>query len=214
MAKGYAVETISSLPFGLLIGAPLTAAIEAQAQGAKATVDFIQDVGFLPPAKNEDMLFLSSAEIPKADDGNPQYAEGDLGAVRMVNFTYSSVDGEGKTGTSKLSLPLLTVVPIPYLEINEMTIDFTAKISEAITSTRQDKDDRRKQGSANVGGGWGPISGGLKGSYSSTHTSTSERSSKYQTELTMSIHVRATSESMPRGLSRVLDILASTIKPV
>jgi hypothetical protein len=210
MAEGYAVETISSLPFDMLIGAPLTAAVNAQAQGAKATVDFIQDVGFLPPSSNEDMLFPTPGAL---DAAGGALVPGDLGQVRTVTFTYSTTDGAGAVSTSQLTVPLLTVVPIPNLQIAEMTIDFVAKISEAITSSKKDVDNRRKDASAHTKGGWGPVSGGLKASYSSTHTSSSERSSKYQTELTMSIHVRATSESLPKGLGRVLDILASTIKP-
>jgi hypothetical protein len=199
----YAVETISSLPFDTLIGAPLTAAIDAQAHGAKATVDFIHDVGFIPATTNEDPLF------PVDSQGQPAaVGDADFGDVRMVTFTYSLADGTGATVT----VPLLTVVPIPYLYISEMTIDFVAKISETITATINSTDTRATAASAQAKGGWGPVSGSLKASYSSTHTSNSERSSKYQTELTMSVHVRATSESMPKGLSRVLDILASAIK--
>lgn len=227
MPAGYAVETISSLPFGHLIGGPLTAAIDAQALGAKATVDFIQDVGFIPPNPDEDSLFPT----PGAQDaaGQPLVA-GDFGQVRMITFTYIAssvpqVDNAGNPvldaagnrvlgpGSVTLTVPLLTVVPIPYLAISEMTIDFVAKISESITATRKAADNRRLQGSSTAKGGWGPVSGSLKASYSSTHTSSSERSSKYQTELTMSIHVRATSESMPKGLGRMLDILEKAIIP-
>lgn len=210
MPAGYAVETISSLPFGHLIGGPLTAAIDAQSQGAKATVDFIQDVGFIPPNPDEDMLFPTAGAQDAA--GNA-LVPGDMGQVRMITFTYSTIDGAGAVVQSQLSVPLLTVVPIPYLHIAEMTIDFVAKISEAITSTRKAQDNRRLNGSSTAKAGWGPVSGSLKASYSSTHTSSSERSSKYNTELTMSIHVRATSESMPKGLGRVLDILEKTIRP-
>jgi hypothetical protein len=209
MPAGYAIETISSLPFDMLIGAPLTAAINAQALGAKATVDFIQDVGFIPPSNDEDMLFLTAGATDAA--GAP-LIPGDLGQVRTVTFTYATTDATGAVSTAQLTVPLLTVVPIPNLQIAEMTIDFIAKISETITSTRKAQDARRLEGSATAKGGWGPVSGSMKASYSSTHTSSSERSSKYQTELTMSIHVRATSESLPKGLGRVLDILAATIK--
>ena len=206
---GYAIETVSSLPFGTLIGAPLTAAIEAQAQAAKATVDFIQEVGFVPEDADEDALF------PSDGDGD----EPDFGEVRMVTFSYASnavplagddADAVG-AGTVTLTVPLLTVVPIPYLAISEMTIDFMAKISESITATKKTADDRRLQGSSTAKGGWGPVSGTLKASYSANHSSTSERSSKYNTEMTMSIHVRATSESMPKGLGRILDILEKAI---
>ncbi len=209
MPKGYAIEAVSSLPLGYLIGAPLTAAVDAQAQSAKATLDFIQDVGFMPPSPNEDMLFLTPGAVDPA--GNP-LVPGDLGAARTATFTYSASDPAGNPVQAKLTVPLLSIVPIPMLLIEEMTIDFVAKISEAITSSRKDVDNRRKEGSANASGGWGPVSAGLKASYSSTHTSQVDRSSKYQTELTMSVHVRATSEGLPKGMGRVLDILAATIK--
>jgi hypothetical protein len=204
---GYAVEQISSLPFDQLIGAPLTAAINAQAQGAKATVDFIQDVGFLP-TPNADALF------PDAPAGGivPAPADADFGPVRMVTFQYQALDANGVVGQRTLTVPLLTVVPIPYLQISEMTIDFVAKISEAISETKKDTDTRKKAGSVSTKGGWGPVSGSMKASYSSTHTSDTERSSKYQTELTMSIHVKAGSESLPKGMGRILDILTAAIQ--
>jgi uncharacterized protein DUF2589 len=202
----YALETVSSLPFGMLIGAPLSAGVEAQSQAAKATIDFIREVGFKPADPNSDPLF------PLDNNGNPRNDDADFGDVRVVTFKYQTTNGAGEPGTATLTVPVLTVVPIPYFSIDEMTIDFVAKITESITSTVKAEDNRRKDASATVSGGWGPVRGGLKASYSSSHTSTSEKSSKYNTELAMTIHVRATSESMPKGLARVLDILASGIK--
>src|SRR5258706_15888286 len=114
--------------------------------------------------------------------------------------------------TATITVPILSVVPIPFFSIDEMTIDFVAKITEAITASSRASSNSVKSASAQGQGGWGPVSGGFKAGMSSTHTSTSERSSKYQTELTMSIHVLASSESMPKGMGRVLDMLAGLIK--
>ena len=111
----YAVETISSLPFGHLIGGPLVAGIEAQAQAAKSTVDFILEVGFNP--SNEDP-FLTSAE---EEEANPQ-----IGDVRMITFEYKTKDGD-KEYNASVVVPLLSVIPIPFFSIDEMTIDFMAK---------------------------------------------------------------------------------------
>jgi hypothetical protein len=209
-SKGYAVQTISSLPFGMLIGAPLTAAVQAQSQAAKATIDFIMDVCFLPAAPGKDALAPT--------DGSPPAPEADVGAARLVKFSYktTAVDPADPTKTitkdAIITVPLLSVVPIPFFQIDEMTIDFVAKITEAVTSSLGDKTTAVKEASAHAEGGWGPVSAGFKGSLSSTHSSTSEKSSKYQTELTMNIHVRASSESMPKGMGRVLDMLAGLIK--
>ena len=42
------VNELAAIPFGTLIGAPLNAAIEAQAKAAMTTVEFIRAVGFKP----------------------------------------------------------------------------------------------------------------------------------------------------------------------
>ncbi len=89
---------LGALPFGSLIGGPLNAAIEAQAQAALSSVDFIQKVGL-----TED------------------------GAVQNVKFKY--VDSTSKDVT--LEVPLLTIVPVPFIRIDDMTIDFKANISAA-----------------------------------------------------------------------------------
>ncbi len=247
MAKNYAVETVSSLPFGMLIGAPLNAAIEAQTQAAKATIDFIMQVGFLPasvagaanPAAalaDPDPVDVSRSDAVPAANLNPAT---NAGQTRMVTFMYTTTNEDaavvaaaaaaataaaGATPatiaaavaatnqTATITVPILSVVPIPFFSIDEMTIDFVAKITEAITASSRASSNSVKSASAQGQGGWGPVSGGFKAGMSSTHTSTSERSSKYQTELTMSIHVRASSESMPKGMGRVLDMLAGLIK--
>ncbi|HYT14845.1 MAG TPA: DUF2589 domain-containing protein [Burkholderiales bacterium] len=229
MAKNYAVETVSSLPFGMLIGAPLTAAIEAQTQAAKATIDFILIVGFLPPTAvqpggggalvpDPDPVDVTKPDAAPAQGTDPTT---NAGQTRMVTFTYTTSNqdpaavaagGAGAVQTATISVPLLSVVPIPFFSIDEMTIDFVAKITEALTASSKASANTVASASAQAQGGWGPVSGGFKAGMSSTHTSTSERSSKYQTELTMTIHVRASSESMPKGMAKVLDMLAGLIK--
>lgn len=244
MAKNYAVETVSSLPFGMLIGAPLTAAIEAQTQAAKSTIDFILQVGFLPPTAvaagalvaDPDPVDVTQPDAVPAATANPST---NAGQTRMVTFTYTTTNEDaavvaaaanvaaaaaGATPatiaaavaltnqTATITVPILSVVPIPFFSIDEMTIDFVAKITEALTASSRATSASVKSASTQAQGGWGPVSGGFKAGMSSTHSSASERSSKYQTELTMRIHVRASSESMPKGMAKVLDMLAGLIK--
>ena len=49
-----ATNALQSLPFGNLIGAPLTACAEAQAEQAKAAAKFIKEVGLDPDKEAED----------------------------------------------------------------------------------------------------------------------------------------------------------------
>jgi hypothetical protein len=196
-----ATDTLSAIPFGLLIGAPLKAAIEAQATAAKSTVDFIEVVGFEP--KDEDPFFPDS---PEDDVG--------LGPVRNVTFSYQTQSADGEPRTAKLTVPLLTIVPIPFIRVDEMTIDFTANITETEQTSRSSSYTRAAAASLSVGyrSWWSPVSVGFRASVSTRHTSAAAAKSRFQVEYTMNVHVRAVQDEVPGGLSRVLNLLENTIK--
>jgi hypothetical protein len=93
-------QELSSIDFQSMIGGPLTAVIKAQAQSAQTSVDFIKSVGF------------NAIDAP-TDPGKPT----------MVTFEYDkpieSKDSSGAitvTATPfKLTVPILTMLPIPYM---------------------------------------------------------------------------------------------------
>ena len=81
-----ATSALQALPFGSIIGGPLKAAIEAQAMAAKTSWNFIQEVGL-----NTDP---------------------DTGEKKTINVSFQFVkDGR----IAQLNVPLLTIVPIPYI---------------------------------------------------------------------------------------------------
>ncbi|HSJ20996.1 MAG TPA: DUF2589 domain-containing protein [Nocardioidaceae bacterium] len=98
-----AESDLRSLPLHDLVSAPLTAAIEAQQQASLGVVDFIREVGFTRG---------------KADGAQD---------VRMLEFRYAREgrDAEGRpvTRETRLRIPLLTMLPLPALEIERLTIN-------------------------------------------------------------------------------------------
>lgn len=187
----YANRVLGSIPYGTLIGAPMTAAVEAQALAAQSSIDFIRTVGF---EKNDD-----SAE---------------WGPTRHVNFTYTVRDAESNTDrTADIRVPLLTIVPIPYLRIDDMTIDFTSKITEELIRTTKRDTSVEADASLNVeySNFLSPVKVNFKGSISTKHSSSSATSNRYKTEHTININVRAVQDDIPGGMSRVLDMLESSI---
>jgi hypothetical protein len=93
-------EELTNLDFSGMLGAPFIAAIDAQSQAARVTMDFITELGFT-------------------------YNENGDKTVLMVDYLYEKVNNE--TGTLQnytITLPFLTMLPIPYLEVTLMTIDF------------------------------------------------------------------------------------------
>ena len=190
----YANKVLASIPFGSLIGQPMNAAVEAQALAAKTSVMFIKEVGFTGETESEE-----------------------FGDVRMVTFKYKARDEEGDGTTLKeitLQVPILTIVPIPYLRIDELTIDFTSKITE---SMEYQKDKKTEFGSTvdtdiKAGAFFSPVKANVKASVSVKHTSTSSTKNRYQTEHNINVNVRAVQDDLPRGMSRVLDILENAIR--
>lgn len=187
----YANRILGSIPYGTLIGAPMQAAVEAQALAAQSSIDFIRTVGF------------------KSDSDDEAWGE-----TRVVNFTYLLRDSDdGSERTAELNVPLLTIVPIPYLRIDDMTIDFTSKITEEmIRETKRNTEvDSDKSLNIDYGHFLKPVKVGFKASLSVKHSSTSSTSNRYKTEHTININVRAVQDDLPAGMSRVLDILEAGI---
>jgi Protein of unknown function (DUF2589) len=192
-----ALGQLTNIPFGQLVAAPLKAAIEAQAIAADTTINFIKEIGF-------------------TEDAN-----GALEAT-TVAFSYQAPSGE----KSILTVPILAIVPIPYIEIETLDIDFKAKItasgssSESQTTTKTGSFGGSGSGSFSKSGVIGKIGKAFKaniaisGGVSSKKDSTSTRDSKYSVEYCYDLHVHATQPGPPAGLSKIISILESTLTPV
>ncbi|MGK7897598.1 MAG: DUF2589 domain-containing protein, partial [Xenococcus sp. (in: cyanobacteria)] len=181
-----ATSALQGIPFSALIGGPLGAAVDAQAQSAKTTIDFIQNVGMTGPADNRKAI--------------------------QVEFVYYA-DGR----EAKLIVPLLTILPIPYLSVDSVDIEFKASINASSSTYQEDstEEESKAAGSAEVKFGWGPVSAkaNFEASYSSKKDSKATKESKYSVEYTMDVKVHAGQEDMPAGLAKVLNILGDSFTP-
>jgi hypothetical protein len=198
-----AVEELRQIPFSSLIGGPMRAAIEAQALAAQSTIEFIQKVGFKTAAgglEPDDMLFADTA------------ADADAGELRNVSFTYSKKDETDTIHEFRLTVPLLAITPVPYLRIDEMTIDFSAKLTDAIERKTENSFNLTASVSGKYSSFWSPIK--LEFRASSTYNTKTATAASSKREYRLDIHVRAVQDEMPAGLSKVLDILEDAIQDV
>lgn len=182
----YVTKALKSVPLSHLIGGPLCAAVEAQAKAAHSTVDFVNAVGF------------------EQDDPDK---------VRNVTFMYDITDPEPQQ--ARLTVPILTIVPIPFIRIDQMTIKFVMDVSEQSDTASKAKKQKTKSAtaSASASAGWGPFkaSASFSGSYSSVAKEESSSSLRQSTQATLDITVHAVQDEMPGGLNRVLGILEKSI---
>jgi hypothetical protein len=194
-----AVQELSQIPFAHLIGAPMTAAIQAQALAAQSTIEFIHKVGFKQQmGTGTDLIFGDTT------------ADADGGDIRNVTFAYKKKDENDVERDFKLTVPLLSITPIPYIRIDEMTIDFKAKLTDAISRNTNTSFSVDSSVSGKYSSFFSPVKLEFRASAAfKTNTSTQAASRR---EYSMDIHVRAVQDEMPAGLSKILDILEKAIK--
>ena len=188
-AAGIAMNSLQAIPFGQVIGGPLKACIDAQSEAALSTFNFINNVG-----------------IERDENGNNAKAI-------YVNFTYQS------NGVRKiLTVPILTLVPIPYIAIKSINIAFKANISASssvsTTTSESLSTEFGMKSKAKFGFGIASASVEMNASISSKKDSTATRDSKYSVEYTMDVGVTAGQEDMPAGMLKVLEILNNSLEVV
>src|SRR5437899_462322 len=107
-----------ALPMEQIIGGPLQAIVRAQSMAANETASFIQTVGLITDSNN-------------------------VTTARTVDFSFNRLkppahDAEQPTTEIvKLTVPLLTILPVPFIRIEEATIDFDCKVSSSTLDTSQ-----------------------------------------------------------------------------
>lgn len=181
-----ATSALQAIPFGSMIGGPLKACIEAQAMAAQTSWQFIQEVGL---------------------NTNPQ-----TGEKEAVNVSFQFMQNGHM---AQLNVPLLTIVPIPYIAVHSIDINFKANISASSSSVSEQTTSEAVDAGADITAkvGWGPFSvqANMKANYSSKKDSKATQNSQYSVEYTMDIAVKAGQDSMPAGLAKVLELLGSSL---
>jgi hypothetical protein len=197
---GKTVRALNGIPFGNLIGGPLSACIKAQQQAAMTTVNFIREVG----------LNTKTTTMKETVDGVDKTVEVEENEAIYVYFNF--VQNGRKVN---ISVPLLTILPIPYIAINTVDISFKATIngtegeSDTLTKSYEKKEDET---SKKRGLGWFKVYGtDMKTSISTKKDSTATKDSSYSIEATIDVAVHASQDSMPAGMAKVLELLGNAM---
>lgn len=127
------------------------------------------------------------------------------GATFSVNATIDSISSSVNAVYQDMtfSVPILTMVPIPFIKVDRMTLDFNAKINSMQTS--QQKSSLGIRGSLSLRQGWG--SGGVRLNASTSYKKSSSSGSSVERTYSMAVHVEASQDEMPQGMEKLLGIL-------
>lgn len=99
--------------------------------------------------------------------------------VAMVSFLFQ----QGGL-TRKITVPLLTLIPIPYMQIDSVDLKFRADMSTSSDGT-------------------------ITAKYSNTMDSQAARTSKYNVTNEIDINIHATTSGMPAGIAKMMEIFTN-----
>lgn len=122
-----------------------------------------------------------------------------------VDTTYESVPAVMQK--MQIQVPILTMMPIPFIKIDHADINFNVKINSVSTTSTEDKSETKV--STSVKSGWF-VKANFSTSFSNQKASNSSEEVKKDYSLNVKVH--AAQDDMPAGVSRILDMLEETIK--
>ena len=175
-------QELGSLDFENIIGGPLTAVVEAQAHAAETSIEFINEVGLT-------------------------FEDGRITPIKTV-FSYQkeSTDEQGVTRsrTHNIEVPVLAIVPIPYMVFNDVWLNFNVNLNSVENRSRNSFTGGSIAGRGRFGGF--SFSGSVAASRQKRDTGTVSKT------YAMGVKIHAVQDEMPEGMERVLNILEQVAK--
>ena len=175
MSSPLLVSDLNSLDFNVFIGGPLQAAVQAQNAASMSQVQFIQSVGFTTEKE-----------------------------LKYVDFSYSKAKSDGTSESVTIKVPLLTMLTLPAIRIEEMTIDFNAKLTSVET--------RNVLTELNINAELGIKYKVINFKASASFKKSTSSGLNVEKTYTMAVHVKAVNDELPAGLDRILTLLEENIK--
>lgn len=161
---------LQELDFNRILGAPLSACVNAQEEAAQATLQYLNEVVFTQAGDDDFSL-----------------------EPVTVSFYFESA-GQ----VHRIVMPLLLIVPVPYLQIDRIDLTFQATVTES----RMNHDTRKLS---------------LKAKYSAPGDSaevSNETKAEYMNKRCIDINLSVTSADMPMGISKLLEIFNNQLVEV
>ena len=161
---------LQEIDFNRILGAPLSACVNAQEEAAQATLQYLNEVVFTQAGDDDSSL-----------------------EPVTVSFYFESA-GQ----VHRIVMPLLLIVPVPYLQIDRVDLTFQATVTES----HMNHDTRKLS---------------LKAKYSAPGDSaevSKETKAEYMNKRCIDINLSVTSADMPMGISKLLEIFNNQLVEV
>lgn len=128
---------------------------------------------------------------------------GGVTAAATVNLSVALPATNAVYQEMKFAVPILTMLPIPFIKVDMFTMDFNAKITSMETTSTSS--EASISGNLEVRQRW--PSGSAKLNVSAAYKRSTSTGSSVERTYSMAIHVQASQDEMPAGMEKLLNIL-------
>jgi len=201
-------EQFTGLPMQDLIGGPLNAAATANGMMAVTQTKFLLDTAF--EVKDEGGL-----EIYK-----PIMITMTLkrGVIFPKDPEVPGGEPEIKEIETEIGIPLLTILPLNSLAVDDVTIKFDMEVKSSFSDVQTAKTEEKvsKAGSFSAKFAYGIFSAEVTGSVSSDSSTASSRDTRTEksNSAQYSVSVHAGQLPLPEGVKTIITAYASAIQPI
>lgn len=200
-------EQFTGLPMDELIGAPLMAAADANGKMAATQTQFLLDTAFTYDAENNtyhptliEMVLTRGVLVPVDPTADPP------------------VDPVIETVETKFSLPILTILPLNSLAVDEVNITFDMEVKSSFSEDSSEAREEAVAGEASWEAkvGFGPFSAKVKGSVSYDSKTSTSRDTHYEksNSAQYSVLVHAGQIPLPQGVTTIIQAFTNAIEPI
>jgi hypothetical protein len=180
-----------------LIGAPLLAVVQAEAQAAQTSAEYIKRIGFLSTAPAP----ASAEPAPSLQDG------GSLGDLKMAEFRVDRVGADGMPRPHTVRVPVLSLFPIPLLQVKDAEFELDLRVLTRVPLGGPDEDGAVAPPVAASPDFLAPDRVELKGLLAPS----SQSGGGTANQAHIKMRVRMTQSDMPAGLMHLMRLMGDSV---
>jgi hypothetical protein len=185
-------QQLQGIPIDYLVTTPLVSAARGNIALATVMTDFVNAIGF--------------------------NSEGQTNVVQFILDQPYQVSGastmEYQTATITVTAPLLSLVPLPALLVQDVTVDLTVNISNSVMQGTTSSSSSTAGATASVSGSYWFTNFSFTGSYSNTNSTTSTSNQTASQAAQYQVQVVAQQQPPTAGMLALSQIFANCIVPV
>lgn len=195
-------QAFTGLPMEDLIGGPLNAAAKANAAMALTQTKFMLDTCF-----------------SMTDGGNYTPIMIKMSLTRGVVIPGETPDAPPTMSTfeTKFDLPILTILPLNSLGVDEVDINFEMEVKSSYgeETSKAQETAVAVETSWEIKAGWGPVSATIKGnaSYDSKDSSSFNTHYEKSNSAKYTVHVHAGQLPLAKGVETIINAFTLAIQP-